>query len=453
MIKQKLIKSYLPHEIYVVFQELNVLRHLKQAGIAKQKGVNTAIVFTFLFSLAFKNRSIFQLTSGRDSENYPKKDVVYRFMNHESFNWEKFLLSLSTFVIAKVDTLTSKSKHVRVLIVDDSSFYRGRSKKVDKLAWLYDHALQRNYKGFRMLTLGFSDGFSFVPIAFELLSGKKKVEELSSFDKRTCVGKRKMRSDQAAPELVVEMVKKALDNGVFATHVLMDKWFTYPKLITQLSSLGIEVIGMVKNSNTRYIYQGNRLTIAELYKIARKEQGKGDILSSIQAKLSSGIAVKIVFVRNKNKKSQWLAIMTTDTTMSSKEIVKTYGVRWDIEVFFKANKSLLKLAKETQTRNYQGLICHTTVVFTRYIVLSWQQRCATDARTFGGFFYELCDEMQELDWATALFELTQILLDVTEKAGTRLSKWIHTHVYQWFLNLPNYIRIYLPQIDELCQAR
>ncbi|WP_438763559.1 transposase [Enterococcus sp. AZ194] len=68
------------------------------------------------------------------------------------------------------------------------------------------------------------------------------------------------------------------------------------------------------------------------------------------------------------EKNDWLAIMTTDMTLNSQEIVKLYGIRWDIETFFKVSKSLLKLAKETQTRNFNGLICHTTIVFIRYII-------------------------------------------------------------------------------------
>src|SRR5690606_21273955 len=75
------------------------------------------------------------------------------------------------------------------------------------------------------------------------------------------------------------------------------------------------------------------------------------------------------------KKSDWLAILSTDCTLSDQEIIRIYGMRWDIEVFFKTTKSLLKLEKEFQSRSYDALISHTTIVFTRYIVLSWQNRC------------------------------------------------------------------------------
>ena len=61
--------------------------------------------------------------------------------------------------------------------------------------------------------------------------------------------------------------------------------------------------------------------------------------------MANGVPVKVVFVRNRNKKSEWLAILSTDCTLTEQEIIRIYGMRWDIEVFFKTTKSLLKLKK------------------------------------------------------------------------------------------------------------
>lgn len=81
----------------------------------------------------------------------------------------------------------------------------------------------------------------------------------------------------------------------------------------------------------------------------------------------------MIFVRNKNKKRERLAISSTDCTLSDHEIIRIYEMRWDIELFFKTTKSLLKPQKEFQSCSYNALISHTTIVFTRYIVLSKSQ--------------------------------------------------------------------------------
>jgi len=60
-----------------------------------------------------------------------------------------------------------------------------------------------------------------------------------------------------------------------------------------------------------------------------------------------------------------LALLCTDTALAGDEIVRLYGERWDIEVFFKMCKQHLKLVKEIQIRAFDGLIGHTSMVFAR----------------------------------------------------------------------------------------
>lgn len=156
--------------------------------------------------------------------------------------------------------------------------------------------------------------------------------------------------------------------------------------------------------------------------------------------------VKVIFVTNRNKKSEWLAILSTDCALSEQEIIRIYGMRWDIEVFFKTTKSLLKLQKEFQGRSYDLMISRTTIVFSRFILLSWQNRCHTDHRTLGGMFYELCDEVNELDWAVALTDLFKIFDDVLQQTTKRLNQLIKSQLAQWMAGLPNYIKAYLPKL-------
>jgi hypothetical protein len=134
-----------------------------------------------------------------DSEkaNVPaKEDTVYRFLKNPTFNWRKFLILLSAFLIkTKLLPLTSNDRE-RVLILDDSTYDRNRSKAVELLARVHDHTTGTFMKGFRMLTLGWSDGNTFMPLAFSLLSSDKKSnrynEASEKIDKRT-VGYRRRK--------------------------------------------------------------------------------------------------------------------------------------------------------------------------------------------------------------------------------------------------------------------
>ncbi|MBB3111365.1 hypothetical protein FHS18_003433 [Paenibacillus phyllosphaerae] len=325
-------------------------------------------------------------------------------------------------------------------------FERKRSKAVELLARFKDHATGAYYKGFRMLTMGWSDGHTFLPLDFALLSSSKAgINGINaSVDKRTHGYKRRLEALQSAPQVIVSMLDRAISAGSTASYVLMDSWFTHAPLIGEIVARGLDVIGMVKNDNKRFLLQGQKLSLKELYAaaspIASKKRG---VLRAIRTELASGIPVHVVFVRHRTKK-EWLAILTTDLSLSVEDIIRIYAIRWDIEVFFKCTKSLLRLQKEFQGRSYDMLISHTTIVFSRYILLAWQHRQSTDSRTFGGLFYLLCDEVGTLDWAVALQQLLHLINEIAAKAGKRLSALIQYQLQQWIAVLPNYIKACLP---------
>ncbi len=446
MITDNKQNKQLSNELTLVFKELKVLNHLRKAGITKSFGYSCGYLFKLIFCLIFENKNWFRMLESKKAPDFPAKDAVYRFLNQSTFAWRRFLLFFSSNTIKKVAKLTSHSRP-KVLIVDDSSYERNRSKSVELLTRCFDHASQkmRFYKGFRMLTLGWSDGATFIPIDFSLLSSKKsQINGISSkIDKRSSGYKRRVEALQTAPEQIPNMIKRAMDAGIEASYVLMDTWFTQQPLIKNIKEQGLDVIGMVKNLKQRYLINGKRVSLEQLYHLA-KSTGKKGILRSIYTTQTNGVQVKVIFVRNRNKKSQWLAILSTDLTLSDQDIIRIYGMRWDIEVFFKTTKSLLKLQKEFQCRSYDALISHTTIVFARYIVLSWQNRCNTDQRTLGGIFYELCDEINDLDWAVALQQLIELIEDAIRKSNKRIQKLIKSQLQQWTAGLPNYIKAYLP---------
>ena len=51
-----------------------------------------------------------------------------------------------------------------------------------------------------------------------------------------------------------------------------------------------------------------------------------------------------------------------------------------VKVFFKACKSVLRLSKEFQTRSYDSMVVHTSIVFLRYMMLSFELRRSEDDR-------------------------------------------------------------------------
>ena len=93
---------------------------------------------------------------------------MYEFLKNETFNWRKFILNIATQLIFFFEKLTSTQRE-KVLIADDSLLTRPRSKMVELLSWVHDHKDNKHYKGYRFLSLCWSDGNSFLPLDFSLL--------------------------------------------------------------------------------------------------------------------------------------------------------------------------------------------------------------------------------------------------------------------------------------------
>ena len=179
----------------------------------------------------------------------------------------------------------------------------------------------------------------------------------------------------------------------------MDTWFTTEPMVKSVLAEGLDVIGMVKQLNQRYSYKGKSYTLPELQKFVSFDEA-GNIFGFLCVTTKNGIPVKIVFVRNRNKKSECLYLLSTDCSLPDTEIVRIYGNRWSIECFFKASKSFLKLGTEFQSRSYDAMVSHTTIVFARYVILEWIHRNQNDEKTYGEIFFMFCDDIQDMDFTT-----------------------------------------------------
>ncbi len=147
--------------------------------------------------------------------------------------------------------------------------------------------------------------------------------------------------------------------------------------------VGFNLFSSANKSNR---YQGKLYTLPQLRRFVRFDNNK-NIFGSIAVTTKTGMPVKIVIVRNRNKKSECLYLLSTDCSLSDSEIVRIYGNRWSMECFFKVAKSFLKLSTEFQSCTYDAMVSHTAIVFTRYIILEWIRRKENDEKTYGELFF------------------------------------------------------------------
>ncbi len=231
------------------FMRFHISSALKAANAYKKKGIPVVEVFQYLFLLIFSNRSMYMsLITGRNTPGFAK-DTVYCFMKMLQINWIRFTTLLASRIIRDAIVPLDSGERKNVLIIDDSMFERNRSKKVELLAKAYDHANHRYRFGFRMLTLGWSDGSTFLPVNSVLLSSeskKNRINEAADVDKRTAGYRRRMLSMQKGTLAMPELLKVTKKATIPASYVLFDSWFSSPSTLHAVKSIGYDVIGMVK---------------------------------------------------------------------------------------------------------------------------------------------------------------------------------------------------------------
>ncbi len=408
------------------FSRLKVGKMLNKSGIMKTKGASPLELFTIVFSLAFIGKNFFEGVV-RNKKVTVGKDAVYNFLNSSTYNWRRFTILISSRIYLIIKSFLDDSSE-EVLIFDDSTYDRSRSKKVELLSRVFDHTTHKYLKGFRLLTLGWSDGNSFLGLDFALLSSakeKNRYNEINpAIDKRTCGYQRRKEAITKSTLLLEPMVKRAIKMGIRAKYLVMDSWFSMPSVISTLRQ-NIHIICMLKDHpKWLYEYNGKKLRLKDLYGKLKKKRGKAKIKASVLVTLTDGNKAKIIFVPC-DKKRGWLALLSTDISIADEEIIRLYGKRWDIEVFFKMCKQHLKLVKEIQIRNYDGLIGHTSLVMARYNILSLFQRESVDQRSFGDLFRACNEELSNITFIDALKRIMQLVMAALHKANNLSEKVIN----------------------------
>ena len=411
----------------------------------KQKGFSAFRIFQYLLCMVFSDRTMYmQLVTGRFTEVF-SKNTVYRFLSAAKTNWERFVLLLSERIINRtIRPLTGKDRK-DVFVIDDTLFARTGGKKTELCSKVFDHVSMKYRRGYRLLTLGWSDGNSFLPIAGRLLASgdeKNMIGPKREVDKRSLAGKRRKQATSKAPDVMAEMLKNALRAGHRAKYVLFDTWFASPKAILRIRrECRLDTIAMIKKtSKVFYELDGRQMNIKQIFEASKKRRGRSKYLLSIDVTLTdregNAIPARIVCVRNRNNRKDWIAFISTDAGLAPEEILRIYGKRWDIEVFFKTCKSMLRLGSECHCLSYDALNAHVSLVFVRYMLLSLQKRRNEDDRTIGELFLMMVDELADMTFSHAIQLIVDAMLQTVREHFALTENQLSDFVRQFYDHLP-----------------
>jgi hypothetical protein len=384
-------------EINKSMNEVGIRTLLRQSGIHKEKGYATVTLLFALLVLPVIKQSLSALWSGKFFENLIQahKDAYYRFLNHPCFNWRKLVILLACREIARTDQVPLKDK---ILIADDSLLDK-TGKNMELVSYHHDHTTNRSQLGYQMLQVGYHDGTRFYPVDVGFHTSRQRTnDKLREVDKRSNGWKRRMETFKKKTDLLVEMLQRCWQNGINARFVLFDSWFANDTVISQALGIGYGVICRLKRNRTRYLYQGQDMTLRQLWREVARDKlrwiSSWQIKAAIvEVELPLSGKVSVVFVQWSKK--NWHAFLCTEAGMEIAEILDYYSRRWVIEVYFKDCKQMLGLGKG-QSETFDAVVAWASIVMVRYLILVHILVKRQVLGPIGPLFQELAQEHLQL---------------------------------------------------------
>ena len=255
------------------------------------------------------------------------------------------------------------------LCLDDTFIPHERSKKMDGVYWDFDHALNRNVLGTRIVVLVWSNGFFRIPVGFALWHKK---------------GARPVY--RSKNELARLLLRWAIHRKIKPEYVTFDNWYASKENMQFIAKeLKLEFATRLKK-NARLNWNGRRVqarTIGtRLLAGTRAYRRDGTVARATQVVVGELGAMTFV-VTTDDLDGQGAGVrylLGSAPRDSAARVVERYRNRWIIETLFEDAKQCLSL-QSYQGRTLDGQMTHIALCFAGIVALDAMR--AQSGMTFG----------------------------------------------------------------------
>ena len=396
------IERHIHNPVFEAFKTLGIPALLRQSHFTKKEGIAAhMVVLNFLFMLVMNTKLSTYIAQRNDGL---KKDVYYRLLNNPAYHWRKLLLLMVHKILAQLHPL-KKASDIVVMIIDDTVEKKVGKKIEGSSDHLFSNKEKRKVRGINMISLNLSDGLSNFMLDFALVVNKHARVPREAFthkvDHRTLAHRRRLELDKSKLQLAIDMVARAVKQGIYADFLLVDSWYSKPVFLKKMNLLGLRVISRMSNNNSIWNFEGKRKSLNELYryykdikKSKRGTHGKKITFTYFSIRITHKKAgrISIVFLKTESK---LISLVSTDTTLSDEEVIAIYKRRWDIEQGYKELRQYFGFGKE-ENRVFEALIGRISLSLFAYNIVSYIHRINHEPRTLGGLFTDLECELHTL---------------------------------------------------------
>ena len=372
---QTAINNVLKNPILSILRDINFSSILKQSNFIKRDiGKSPYLVILHFLYMFVINRKISSFM--KYSNDSYKKDVYYRLLKDNRYNWRKLLLLTSVKLICKLHKL-QKTTDTKVLIIDDTveikigKFIEGSCKN------LWSNKEHRTVKGLNIVSLNYSDCYTDMMLDFSINYNKNQIVNVNEnyFHHKSNAYKRRVEGNDGKNILALHMIQRVLKSGIYVDYLLVDSWYAKPNFINEVKENGIDVIARLSKSNRIWQFTGKYNTLESLYiqtnktktlKLGNYNSIKYNYVSTTTTHKTLG-RLKIVFIKTKDN---LIPIISTNTNLSDIEIINTYKKRWNIEQGCKDLREYFQFGKE-ENRIYEAIIARITLSFLAYNLTSY----------------------------------------------------------------------------------
>lgn len=374
----------------------NLSAIFKILSCCKTKGISVKVLFKTLFLLPFIEvnniRNLYECGFGKDV--ICKKDAFYEFLNNPKIDWRRILMLFAKqflIIVAKKSVDTCQKPMNTVLIIDDTTSPK-TGKAIEFIGKVFDHTKHTYNLGMKVLTLGYWDGKSFIPLDFSIHNenGKKGLRGLKTKEIANQFTKTRLSTDASIKrteevtmsklDVAIDMIKRAVSKGFKPKYVLADSWFITDDFIKSILKIckkpseTINVIGMMKTNRIITVggknYKANTISDVKAKEIVQCRSLKCQYIKVVM--MYKDVEMLGYFVRM-NRNQDWTLLVCTDTRLNFITVMKTYQLRWSIEVFFKDIKQNLLFGK-CQSTDFDAHIATISLCFMNYTLLTLIKR-------------------------------------------------------------------------------
>lgn len=190
---------------FSVFRIGNLLR---KCNARKEKGVSVIDISKYKLCNVFAGRNMYMQQKTSPFKEVFSKNTFYRFLNSPKTNWLRFTTLLSKKVADIIVPLTSEER-VNAFVVDDSLSEPTSCKQTELGSRVFDHTSMKYRMGYHPMTLGWTDGNTFLPVNSCLLASSKEsnlISPIGQYDGRSLAARRRKLAQTKSTEVMIELL-------------------------------------------------------------------------------------------------------------------------------------------------------------------------------------------------------------------------------------------------------